>query len=145
MFLAGLCRVEVGAETSYGSGLTLRPGAAARNGTEVGLEILLVHSMISTVQQMMSVSLVVGLSRWLRTDLILAATLLFLLCASWAMLVSAQSSLHRRQVGPPSDRDAPADSADSAQEGPRRGGILGTFGIVLGLLSSLALFAICAW
>jgi hypothetical protein len=101
--------------------------------------------MISTLQQLVSVSLVVGLSRWLRTDLILAATLLFLVCASWAMLLSARTSLRLEQVGPLSDRDAPADSADSAREGPRRGGILGTFGIVLGLLSSLALFAICAW
>jgi hypothetical protein len=125
--------------------LTLRLGAAARNGTEVGLEIRLVLSMISTVQQLISVSLVVGISRWLRTDLILAATLLFLLCASWAMLVSAQSSLHRRQVGSPSDRDPLTDAADRAPEGPRRGGILGTFGIVLGLLGSVTLLAICAW
>jgi hypothetical protein len=136
--------VEVGAGTSYGSGLTLRLGVAARTGTEVGLEIRLVLSMISTVQQLISVSLVVGISRWLRTDLILAATLLFLLCASWAMLVSAQSSLHRRQVGSPSDRDPLTDAA-RAPEGPRRGGILGTFGIVLGLLGSVTLLAICAW
>jgi hypothetical protein len=137
--------VEVRSETSYGSGLTQRLGAAARNGREVDLEILLVLSMISTVQQMMSVSLVVGISRWLRTDLILAATLLFLLCASWAMLVSAQSSLHRRQVGSHSDRDPPVDAAESAREGSPHRRTFESFGIVLGLLGSLGLFVICAF
>jgi hypothetical protein len=101
--------------------------------------------MISTLQQLVSVSLVVGLSRWLRTDLILAATLLFLVCASWAMLLSARTSLRLEQGSSPSDRDPLADVADRAQADSRRGRMFGTFGIVLGLLSSLALFAICAW
>ncbi|HEV8066473.1 MAG TPA: hypothetical protein VGP76_01965 [Planctomycetaceae bacterium] len=101
--------------------------------------------MISTVQPLVTLSSVLGMSRWLRTDLILAATLLFLLCASWAMLVSAQSSLHRRQVGSPSDRDSPAGAAESAREGSPHGRTFESFGIVLGLLGSLGLFVICAF
>jgi hypothetical protein len=101
--------------------------------------------MISTLQQLVASSPLLGLSQWLRTDLILAATVLFLVFASWATLVSAQSSVHPGQVSPLRDRDSPSDRADGVRQGSRPGRVFGTFGILLGLLSSLALFAICAW
>jgi hypothetical protein len=106
--------------------------------------------MSSTLQQMVGSHAVLSLSRWLRTDLTLAATLLFLVFASWAMLLTAQSSLHQRQVGPSVDLEAPATDAaqlppDKSRQGYRRGQILGAFGIVLGLLGCLGLLVICAW
>jgi hypothetical protein len=106
--------------------------------------------MISTLQVCGALVPLLAMSRWMRTDLILAATLLFLVFASWAMLVSAQIQLHQRHVGPPPDGDPRAtDPADSpprkarVDSGSRRG--FGTLGIVLGLLGSVTLLAICAW
>ena len=98
--------------------------------------------MISTLQQLLALSPVLALSRWIRTDLILAATLLFLVFASSAMLLSGHSG------GAP-ERGANADPAIPTPGTPARaarsGRVFGTFGVVLGLLGSLALLAICAW
>ena len=102
--------------------------------------------MISTWhQQIVATTPVVGLSPWLRTDLILAATLLFLVFASWAMLMS----VHRPHVDPLVNEDRSTASAvhqpNRSRDGFRRGRVLGTFGIVLGLLGSFTLLVICAW
>jgi hypothetical protein len=101
--------------------------------------------MISTVHQLTASLLVAGLSRWLRTDLILSATLLFLVFASWAMLTAAQSSTGPRHFGAPPNRGSQlTDRSDpSAKTVADRG--LETMSIVLGLLGSFALLAICAW
>jgi|SRR5580693_3714805 hypothetical protein len=101
------------------------------------------------LQQLPTAPLLLGLSRWLRTDLILAATLLFLVFASWAMLMAAQTSLHRPRPVPLAEPKPSAESPQAAPDRPelgaRRGRILGTFGILLGLLGSLMLLVICAW
>jgi len=106
--------------------------------------------MIATLPEMMTQTPVLGLSRWLRTDLILAATLLFLVFASWALLTTSHTSVHRGRLGPPADQQAPitepANSArDEAHRGSGPGRTPGTLGIVLGLLGSFTLLAICAW
>jgi hypothetical protein len=90
-----------------------------------------------------------GISSGTRTEIILAATLLFLLFASLAMLMAAQTPLHGGDVEPSPSGDLPAvDPAASkavvrARSRNRRGA--GTLGVLLGLLGSVALFAICAW
>jgi hypothetical protein len=104
--------------------------------------------MISTLQGLGESLPVLGLSRWMRTDLILAATLLFLVFASWAMLVAAQPSRPRSAAGSPPNPElqtANCDepSSDKTRRNTRRG--LGMFSIVLGLLCSLVLFLVCAW
>jgi hypothetical protein len=106
--------------------------------------------MISTLQQSVVSTSVLGLSRWLHTDLILAATLLFLVFASWALLLTARTPLHQRHVGPSPDQESTAAhpvllSPDKSLKGARRGQTFGTFGIVLGLLGCLGLLVICAW
>jgi len=102
------------------------------------------------LQELLTASPLLGLSRWLRTDLILVATLLFLVFASWAMLMTAQTSFHRPHPVPlaepnPSPEQVQAASNRPAALGSRRGRILGTLGIFLGLLGSLMLLVICAW
>jgi len=98
--------------------------------------------MISTLAQIVALSPILAISRWLRTDLILAATLLFLVFASWAMLQTGQ-------IGPARDQVAAADPglspAGQHAGGSRPGRIFGVFGVLLGLLGSLTLLAICAW
>jgi hypothetical protein len=115
---------------------------------EVDLEKRSVLSMISTVNQLSVSPSVLGMSHWMRTDLILAATLLFLVFASWAMLSAAQSSFGAGPISQTSKAEPPtADPAESfsgqARQPGRRG--FGTLSIVLGLLCSLAIFAVCAW
>jgi hypothetical protein len=106
--------------------------------------------MTSTLlQQLLTASPLLGLSRWLRTDLILVATLLFLVFASWAMLMAAQASSDRPHPLPlvepkPSPEQRHVASNQMARRS-RRGRLLGTFGILLGLLGSLMLLVICAW
>ena len=105
-----------------------------------------VLSMISALQHLCESLPLLGLSRWMRTDLILAATLLFLVFASWAMLAAAQASHGTRHSGPlPAPAQQAADSPNQTSTGrsARRG--LGTVSIVLGLLGSFTLLAICAW
>jgi hypothetical protein len=75
--------------------------------------------------------------------LILAATLLFLVFASWAMLSTAGITLHSRPIDP--DLVPHEPSPGKSPIGSRRGRILGTFGILLGLLGSLGLFVLCAF
>jgi hypothetical protein len=106
--------------------------------------------MISTLKELALLAPVIGMSRWLRTDLIIAGTLLFLLFASWATLLAAQTSLHRHRAAIEPNRGAasPQSSESSmlnATERPARRGHFSIFGIVLGLLGSLTLFAICAF
>jgi len=98
--------------------------------------------MISTLRQLVANSPVVGLSPWLRTDLILAATLLFLVFASSAMLLTGQASA-AREGGAQAEPEAPRSAEGVA--GARRGRIVRTFGVVLGLLGTFTLLAICAW
>jgi hypothetical protein len=98
--------------------------------------------MISTLQQLIARSLVLGLSPWLRTDLILAATLLFLVFASSAMLLTGYGS-PAPERGSNADHEPPGPSERAG--GARRGRDFGTFGIVLGLLGCLTVLAICAW
>lgn len=102
--------------------------------------------MISTLHRLSESLPLVGLSRWLRTDLILAATLLFLIFASWAMLAAAQAPHGTRPSGSlPAPAQPATDSPNqtSTSRNARRG--LGTVSIVLGLLGSFTLLAICAW
>jgi hypothetical protein len=94
--------------------------------------------MLSTLQ----LPPVLGLSPELRTDLILAATFLFLVCASSAMLLTGHASAAGER-GAHAEREPPRPTDRTA--GARRGRLFGTFGIVLGLLGSFALLAICAW
>jgi hypothetical protein len=115
---------------------------------EVDLEKRSVLSMISTLHHLSVSPSVLGMSHWMRTDLVLAATLLFLVCASWAMLSAAQTSFGPRPIGQPSKPEPPTSdpaesSPDPARSSARRG--FGTLGVVLGLLCSLAIFAVCAW
>jgi hypothetical protein len=104
--------------------------------------------MISTLHQLSMSPTVLGMSHWMRTDLILAATLLFLVCASWAMLAAAGTSLGQRHLDAnpnpePSTAGRAESSPDQTRRSARRG--FGTLSIVLGLLCSLAIFAVCAW
>lgn len=105
--------------------------------------------MPSLLQHLPHATPLLGLSPWVRTDLILAATLLFLVFASWAMLTAAQSSFHRpHSVRLPEHHPSlePREPAPTSREfGARRGRILGTFGILLGLFGSVGLLLICAW
>jgi hypothetical protein len=113
---------------------------------EVDLEKRLGLSMISTLQRLSESFPLVGLSRWMRTDLILAATLLFLIFASWAMLAAAQASHGTRHSAPlpaPAQQATDSPNQTSTSRSARRG--LGTVSIVLGLLGSFTLLAICAW
>jgi hypothetical protein len=105
-----------------------------------------VISMISTLQRLSESLPLVGLSRWLRTDLLLAATLLFLIFASWAMLAAAQAShgtRHSAQSAAPGPQATDSPNPTSTSRTARRG--LATVSIVLGLLGSFTLLAICAW
>lgn len=104
--------------------------------------------MISTLQRLSESLPVLGLSRWMRTDLILAATLLFLVFASWAMLAGAQPSRPRGAVASPTNPElqtvnSTEPSSDRTGRNGRRS--FGTFSILLGLLCSLAIFIVCAW
>ncbi len=113
---------------------------------EVDLEKQLGLSMISTLQRLGESLRLIGLSRWMRTDLILAATLLFLVFASWAMLAAAQTShgtRHSPTLPVPPQQATDSHNQTSASRNARRG--LGTVSIVLGLLGSFTLLAICAW
>ncbi len=105
--------------------------------------------MPSLLQHMPHATPLLGLSPWVRTDLILAATLLFLVFASWAMLTAAQSSFRRpHSVRLPEHLPwpEPRETGPTSREfGARRGRILGTFGILLGLFGSVGLLLICAW
>jgi hypothetical protein len=104
--------------------------------------------MISTLHQFSQSLPILGMSRWMRTDLILAATLLFLVFTSWAMLWAAQTSLGPQPASPSPNQAMPtADPAESSPDQTRRGARrgFGTLGIVLGLLGSFTLLAICAW
>ena len=105
--------------------------------------------MMSTLLQVLSGATLLGLSRWLRTDLILAATLLFLVFASWALLVTCHPPVRHERLGrragnQPLDEPVRPASEESRQS-LRAGRNLGTLGIVLGLLGSFTLLAICAW
>ncbi|HET6325626.1 MAG TPA: hypothetical protein VFG04_13185 [Planctomycetaceae bacterium] len=102
--------------------------------------------MLSTLQRLGESLPLIGLSRWMRTDLILAATLLFLIFASWAMLAAAQASHGTRHLAPspaPTPQATDPSNQASIKRSARRG--LGTVSIVLGLLGSFTLLAICAW
>jgi hypothetical protein len=115
---------------------------------EVDVEKRSVLSMISTLHPLSMSPSVLGMSHWMRTDLVLAATLLFLVFASWAMLSAAQTSLGQRPLDPnPNHQPSTAGPAESSSGQARRAGRqgFGTLSIVLGLLCSLALFVICAW
>ncbi len=102
--------------------------------------------MISTLHQFSPSLLILGLSRWLRTDLILVATLLFLLFASWAMLAAAQAphgTHHSSYAAGETPQATDLAKQTSTSRSVRRG--LGTVSILLGLFGSFALLAICAW
>ncbi len=105
--------------------------------------------MPSLLQHLPHATPLLGLSPWVRTDLILAATLLFLVFASWAMLAAAQSSFHcPHSVRLPEHHPSlePREPARTRREfAARRGRIVGTLGILLGLFGSLGLLLICAW
>jgi hypothetical protein len=109
-----------------------------------------VLSMISTLRQIAALPSVLGLSPWLRTDLILAATLLFLVFASWAMLLTARGARHgetsRALPSPePTSREAVPFAHDLRVKNVGQGLTSRTLAVLLGLMSSMALFALCAW
>jgi hypothetical protein len=106
--------------------------------------------MISTLQEFAAFPSVLGLSPWLRTDLILAATLLFLIFASWAMLLMARGAHHggtSRELpsSEPTSREAVPFAHDLRVKNLGRGLTSRTLAVLLGLMSSMALFALCAW
>jgi hypothetical protein len=56
--------------------------------------------MNSTLPYLAALLPLLGLSDWIRTDLILAATLVFLVLASWATLMAARPLPPRRSGAP---------------------------------------------
>src|ERR1700693_631288 len=79
---------------------------------------------------------VLALSPALQTNLILVATLLFLVFASWAMLMTARPTHGTGDAPPVSEFPArPARSGPSSR----------ALAVFIGLMSSLGLLALCAF
>jgi hypothetical protein len=104
--------------------------------------------MISTLQLFVASAVISGgsatlaLSPALQTNLILVATLLFLIFATCAMLMTARSAHDRVMSAALEQTPRPVEAA--ARPARRRPSSQ-TLAVFIGLLSSLALLAVCAF
>jgi hypothetical protein len=104
--------------------------------------------MISTLQLFAVSAAILGgtgvlaLSPALQTNLILVATLLFLIFASWAMLMTARPS-PGNATSPALDQPLPLSEGSAGAT--RRRPSSRALAVFFGLLSSLALLAVCAF